>query len=79
VQDWKITSDLLKIVDIIEPKFINHNEEPEAVDIMMETEFISKLYAFSTEKDYDRIFRYLCSCSEYASDTMETIKSYKTA
>jgi hypothetical protein len=41
VQDGKETSDLLKLVDIIVPQFINHNEEPEAVDLMMETESLS--------------------------------------
>lgn len=63
MQDGKETSDLLKLVDIIVPQFINHNEEPEAVDLMMETESLSKLNSFCTERNYDRVCRYLCSCS----------------
>ena len=64
-------ADLLGLVDIIVPQFINHNEEPEAVDLMMETETLSKLANFTTKHNYDRVCRYLCSCSQYAADTEE--------
>ena len=67
------------LVDIIVPQFINHNEEPEAVDLMMETEALDKLPAFCSEKNYDRVCRYLCSCSQYGADTEEQVHSYTTA
>ena len=67
------TEDLMKLVDIIVPQFINHNEEPEAVDLMMETESLSKLNSFCNDRNYDRVCRYLCSCSQYAADTEEMI------
>jgi 26S proteasome regulatory subunit N1 len=61
------------------PHFIDHNEEPEAVDLMMETESLSKLNGFCNERNYDRVCRYLCACSQYAADTEEMSQSYKTA
>jgi len=71
--------DLMKIVDIIVPQFINHNEEPEAVDLMMETESLDKLNGFCNARNFDRVCRYLCTCSQYAADTEEMIQSYTTA
>ena len=53
----------MKLVDIIVPQFINHNEEPEAVDLMMETESLAKLSGFCNDRNYDRVCRYLCSCT----------------
>ena len=79
VEQDKSADDLMKVVDIIVPQFINHNEEPEAVDLMMETESLSKLGGFCNERNYDRVCRYLCSCSQYAADTEEMIQSYTTA
>ena len=38
VADGKPNEDLFSLVDLIVPHFIDHNEEPEAVDLMMETE-----------------------------------------
>lgn len=73
------TTDLLRLVDIIVPQFIDHNEEPEAVDLMMETESLGKLNDFCNARNYDRVCRYLCSCSQYAADTEEMQNSYKTA
>ena len=67
------TEDLLKLVDVIVPNFIDHNEEPEAVDLMMETESLSKLNGFCNERNYDRVCRYLCACSQYAADTEEML------
>ena len=55
--------DILNVVDIIIPHFIDHNEEPEAVDLMMETESLDKLIKFTNERNYDRVCRYLCACS----------------
>ena len=46
---------------------------------MMETETLSKLSNFTTKHNYDRVCRYLCSCSQYAADTDEMNESYKVA
>jgi 26S proteasome regulatory subunit N1 len=73
------TENLLQLVDIIVPEFINHNEEPEAVDLMMETERLGKLNGFCSARNYARVCRYLCTCSQYAADTEEMRQSYKTA
>lgn len=53
----------MNLVDVIVPQFINHNEEPEAVDLMMETESLGKLKAFCNKRNFDRVCRYLCSCT----------------
>lgn len=79
MEENKDTGDLLRLVDIIVPQFINHNEEPEAVDLMMETESLGKLNGFCDSRNYDRVCRYLCSCSQYAADTEEMVQSYTTA
>ena len=79
VEDGQDTADLMKIVDVIVPQFINHNEEPEAVDLMMETESLDKLIGFCNERNFDRVCRYLCTCSQYAADTEEMVQSYTTA
>ena len=71
--------DLMKLVDVIVPEFINHNEEPEAVDLMMETESLKKLSSFCNKNNFDRVCRYLLSCSQYAADTEEMVQSYTTA
>ena len=62
-QDFKDHDDLMSVVNIIVPQFINHNEEPEAVDLMMETEALDKLESFCNKRNFDRVCRYLCSCS----------------
>jgi 26S proteasome regulatory subunit N1 len=79
VADGTPTANLLELVDIIVPEFINHNEEPEAVDLMMETESLGKLNSFCNARNYDRVCRYLCACSQYAADTEEMKQSYTTA
>lgn len=71
IEKAQTTEDLHNLVDTIVPQFINHNEEPEAIDLMMETEYLSKLNSFCNERNYDRVCRYLCSCSQYAADTEE--------
>ena len=45
----------------------------------METQNLDKLIKFSNERNYERVCRYLCSCSQYAADTEEMSKSYRTA
>lgn len=79
VEKGTSVEDIYTIVDIIIPHFIDHNEEPEAVDLMMETERLDKLINFTNERNYDRVCLYLLSCSQYAADTEEMSNSYRTA
>lgn len=78
VEDSNSCEDLFKIVDIIVPHFIDHNEEPEAVDLMMETESLDKLTKFTNERNYEKVCAYLISCSPYSADTEEMTNSYTT-
>ena len=79
VEQGEDVDELYKLVDIIVPQFIDHNEEPEAVDLMMETESLDKLHKFCNARNFDRVCRYLCACSQYAADTEEMTESYTTA
>lgn len=70
---------ILGLVDQIIPQFINHNEEPEAVDLMIEVERLSKLADFCNKNNYERVCTYLLACSDYAADTEEMILILTTA
>ena len=45
----------------------------------METESLKKLSSFCNKNNFDRVCRYLLSCSQYAADTEEMVQSYTTA
>ena len=70
--------DINQLVDQIIPEFINHNEEPEAVDLLLEVERLDALADFTTENNFERVCMYLSTCSAYAADTEEMMHSYKT-
>lgn len=53
----------MELVDIIAPFFMKSNEEPEAVDLLMEVEALDKLITFSTSSNFERVCLYLLSCS----------------
>lgn len=61
------------------PYNMQHNAEPEAVDLLMEVEQLSKLIEFSNENNYERVCLYLLSCAQYAADTEEMTNAYTTA
>jgi 26S proteasome regulatory subunit N1 len=63
--------DIIELVDQIVPEFINHNEEGEAVDLMMEVERLGQLGSFCNKNNYERVCSYLLACSDYAADTEE--------
>ena len=60
-----------QMVDQIIPEFINHNEEPEAVDLLLEVERLNALIQFTNKNNFERVCNYLLSCSDYAADTEE--------
>ena len=66
------------MVDQIIPEFINHNEEGEAVDLLMETERLSKLAEFCNKNNYERVCIYLLACSQYSADTEELQQTLQT-
>jgi 26S proteasome regulatory subunit N1 len=42
---------------------MKHNEEPEAVDLLMEVERLDKLTQFTTVNNFERVCLYLLSCA----------------
>jgi len=70
---------IIELVAQIIPEFINHNEEPEAVDLLLEVERLNKLIDHCTDKNFERVCRYLLSCAPYAPDTNEMLEHYNTA
>jgi 26S proteasome regulatory subunit N1 len=63
-------SDLLAIVDAIVPFHMKHNAEPEAIDILIEVQQLSKLLDSKEidEKNFQRVCLYLLACADYMSD-----------
>ena len=58
---------------------MKHNEEPEAVDLLMEVESLEKLLAHVNVNNYERVCLYLSNCAQYAADPEEMMKAFKTA
>ena len=69
----------MELVDQIIPEFINHNEEPEAVDLLLEVERLESLCDFTTENNFERVCMYLLTCAGYAADTEEMQQTFKTS
>jgi 26S proteasome regulatory subunit N1 len=67
------------LVDFIVPYNMAHNCEPEAVDLLMEVEAMSKLADLTTEDNYNRVCNYLLSCSDFAADAEEMTSAFKAA
>lgn len=63
VEESKEIDDLMRLVNIIIPNFMSHHEEPEAVDLLMEVEDLSKLLDFTSVHNYERVCLYLLSCA----------------
>ena len=77
VEKSEDVGEVLLLVDQIIPEFINHNEEPEAVDLLLEVEHLPKLIEFSNKKNFERVCLYLLSCAPYAADTEEMLQTYQ--
>lgn len=78
VEEKANTHDLDGLVDTIIPYFMKHNEEPEAVDLLMEVEQLDKLKRFILVTNYERVCLYLLSCAQYAADPEEMSVAYRT-
>lgn len=79
VEKGESIDELMSLVDQIIPEFIYHNEEPEAVDLLIEVERLPKVVQFTNETNYARVCNYLLSCSDYAADTEEMQTTFRTA
>lgn len=79
IEKSESVDDILSLVDQIIPEFINHNEEAEAVDLLMEVERLSKLEVFCNKNNFERVCIYLLSCQAYAADTEEQQQTLHTA
>ena len=51
------------LVDTIIAYFIDHHEEPEAIDLLMEVEKLDKVVQFINTHNYERVCLYLLSCA----------------
>jgi len=58
---------------------MEHNAEPEAVDLLMEVENLEKIVDFINEVNYQRVCMYLLSCSCYSADPEEMKKTLRVA
>lgn len=67
------------LVGEIVPFLISSNAEPEAVDLLMEVESLSKLVVHTDEHNYSRVCLYLKSCSDYVTDQDEAGEVLKVA
>lgn len=65
------TEELNFLVDIITPFCVQHKEEIEAVDLLMEVEQLHKITHLCTDDNYSRICLYLRSCAPFAADQEE--------
>ena len=63
VESQESFDDLMGLVDTIIPYFMKHNEEPEAVDLLMEVEQLERLVTFATDTNYERVCLYLLNCA----------------
>lgn len=63
-------SDLLLLVDAIVPFHIQHNAEPEAIDILIEVQQLEKILLCKDidDKNYQRVCVYLLACADFMSD-----------
>lgn len=78
--DMDVT-DLIAIVDAIVPFHMQHNAEPEAIDILIEVQQLSKLLDSEhiDEKNYQRVCLYLLGCADYMSDPDDLANLLNTA
>ncbi|KAL9642075.1 hypothetical protein ABK040_004124 [Willaertia magna] len=64
--------DLLTLVNKIVPYFMKSASEPEACDLLIETEKLSKIVDYCDESNYSRVCLYLAGVSKYFIDPENT-------
>eukprot|EP00475_Leptophrys_vorax_P045448 TRINITY_DN9421_c0_g1_i3.p1 TRINITY_DN9421_c0_g1~~TRINITY_DN9421_c0_g1_i3.p1 ORF type:complete len:861 (+),score=124.07 TRINITY_DN9421_c0_g1_i3:114-2585(+) len=71
--DDKPTDDLMALVQQIVPFHVEHNAEPEAVDLLMEVEHLDLLVEHIGPQNYARTCLYLTACSSYVPEPDDAI------
>lgn len=66
------------LIDTISKYFMEHHEESEAVDLLIEVDQISKLIPVANDHNYKRVCQYLKSCGPYAADQEDMEAVYTT-
>eukprot|EP01103_Thecamoeba_quadrilineata_P019196 TRINITY_DN766_c0_g4_i1.p1 TRINITY_DN766_c0_g4~~TRINITY_DN766_c0_g4_i1.p1 ORF type:complete len:865 (-),score=217.23 TRINITY_DN766_c0_g4_i1:30-2624(-) len=67
-QEEKSVTDLTELIDYIVPFNMRHNAEPDACDLLIEVEQVSKLLEHVDEKNYSRVCLYLINCASLLSE-----------
>jgi 26S proteasome regulatory subunit N1 len=71
-EEEKPVDDLNRLVDAIIPFDMSHNAEPEACDLLMEVEQLSKIVPHVDENNYSRVCLYLSSAANYLPELEDT-------
>jgi 26S proteasome regulatory subunit N1 len=68
--DKTCLNDLYVLCDLILPFMFKYGHEVNAVDLLLETEYLDALHKFIDSQNYTRIFNYLISSLEYSADNV---------
>ena len=71
--------DLLELVNQIVPRFMESNQEHDAIDLLMEVDRLDQLVSLVTPSNTQRILQYLLSTAPYTSDQDELEQLLMTA
>jgi 26S proteasome regulatory subunit N1 len=69
--DRTALKDLYALCDILLPFMFKYGHEINAVDLLLETEYLEALHKFIDNQNYTRIFNYLIGSLEYSADNVE--------
>jgi 26S proteasome regulatory subunit N1 len=78
LKNEKSTEDLNFLVDIITPFCVQHKEETEAIDLLMEVEQLHKIIDLCNDENYERMCLYIRGCAPYAGDQEEMTNIFLT-
>ena len=67
-EEEKSVDPLLMLVMNIAPFHMDHNAEPDAVDLLLEVEKLQSIIAMTSKENYARTARYIVSCAIYLSE-----------
>lgn len=65
------------LVDTILPYCVEHNEDNEAVDLLMEMDQLHKIVDQTTDRNFTKISKYIQACAPYCGDQEEQEGAYK--
>lgn len=79
LEGQKSNDDLLRIVEKIVPHLIQQNSEAYAIDLLIEVDKLEDLTTYVNEHNYQRVFLYLLSSSQFSADQEEMNKTLTIA